>query len=157
MEMSSEPSLQFNVSHSGDVVLLGFALRNLGVDVERRQDGVDFAGLAKTSFSQMEQDTILALTPEKRASLFYEYWTCKEACIKADGRGLSAPLHQFSIVASARGSEWRDVAVANPGVFESAWRVRMLGTIPGYAAAVAAPGDGWDVVRMQLAEVNSSL
>jgi 4'-phosphopantetheinyl transferase len=88
MEMSSEPSLQFNVSHSGDVVLLGFALRNLGVDVERRQDGVDFAGLAKTSFSQMEQDTILALTPEKRASLFYEYWTCKEACIKADGRGL---------------------------------------------------------------------
>lgn len=144
-------ALQFNVSHSGDAVLLGFAIdREIGVDVELMQTGLDFAGLAKTSFSQTEQDAILAQPPDKRAGLFYEYWTCKEACIKADGRGLSAPLDQFSIVASGESSDWREVAVARPGVFASCWRVRILDTISGHAAAVAAAGKGWDLVRMKL-------
>lgn len=141
----------FNVSHSGDAVLLGFALnRELGVDVERMQPDMDFAGLAKTSFSQIEQDAVLALASEQRANLFYEYWTCKEACIKADGRGLSAPLDQFSIVVSAQGPQWREVAGASAGVFDSPWRIRILDTIPGYATAVAAAGRAWDVENMDL-------
>jgi 4'-phosphopantetheinyl transferase len=153
---AGSPSLSFNVAHSGDAVLLGFAAdREIGVDVERMQNGMDFAGLAQSSFSLTERDAVLALAPEKRASLFYEYWTCKEACIKADGRGLSIPLGQFSIVESVQGPQWREVAVANPGVFEAALCIRILGTMKGYAAAIAAPGTGWDVVRMDLLDANA--
>jgi len=153
---TGNPNLWFNVAHSGDAVLLGFAAdREIGVDVEGMQNGMDFAGLAQSSFSPTERDAVLALAPEKRASLFYEYWTCKEACIKADGRGLSIPLGQFSIVESVRGPQWREVAVANPGVFEAALCIRILDTMAGYAAAIAAPGTGWDVVRMDLVDASA--
>ncbi len=122
---------------------------------ERMQNGMDFACLAQSSFSPTERDAVLALAPEKRARLFYEYWTCKEACIKADGRGLSVPLGQFSIVESARGPQWREVAEANPGVFEAALGIRILDSTAGYAAAIAAPGTGWDVVRMDLVDASA--
>jgi 4'-phosphopantetheinyl transferase len=146
-----DPSLRFNVSHSGDAVLLGFALdREIGVDIERMREDVDFAGLARSSFSQSERETGLALERDERARLFYEYWTCKEACIKADGRGLSVPLDQFSIVASAQGPQCRDISVEGPGVFASAMRIRILDAMPGYAAAAAMAGTGWDVVAMRI-------
>lgn len=152
---SDPPGLRFNVSHSGDAILLAFAAdRELGVDVERMRNDADFVALAETSFSHEERNAIVALSGDQRASLFYEYWTCKEACIKADGRGLSAPLDQFSIVPSMQGTRWREAAVAVQGVFESAWRIRILETIPGYAAAVAAAGSEWDVVRINLEDVN---
>jgi 4'-phosphopantetheinyl transferase len=151
----AESKIRFNVSHSGDAVLLGFAVdREIGVDVELMQSGLDFAGLARTSFSHAEQSAVIALAPNQRANLFYEYWTCKEACIKADGRGLSAPLDQFSIVTSAEGRQWREVATASPNVFGAPWRVRIVDAIPGYAAAVAAAGSGWDVQRITLEDAD---
>ena len=150
VEMGTRPEVKFNVSHSGDMVLVGFAAQELGVDIERMQADLDFAGLAKTSFSRIEEDAVLALPAERRASLFYEYWSCKEACIKADGRGLSAPLKQFSIVPSPAGKDWREVGAAAPDVFGTQWRIRTVNEIGGYAAAVAKGGDEWDVTRIRL-------
>ncbi len=144
--------LRFNVSHSGDTVLFAFASGlEVGVDVEQMHDNVDFAGLAKTSFSPFELDAVLALAPQHRVNLFYEYWTCKEACIKADGRGLSVPLDQFSIIGSSKGTCWRSVATAKHEVFHAALSVRVLETFPGYAVAVAAAGNHWDVVKIDVA------
>lgn len=102
-ELSSMDSrhLRLNVSHSGEVALLAFGVdREIGVDVEFMRPELDFVSLAETSFSKAEQAAIVALPPDRCADLFYEYWSCKEACIKADGRGLSVPLGQFSIVPS---------------------------------------------------------
>jgi 4'-phosphopantetheinyl transferase len=148
----STSALRFNISHSGDMVLLGFAGQPIGVDIELMQEGLDFAGLAKSSFSDREEKLVNALPAEKRAALFYEYWSCKEACIKADGRGLSAPLKKFSISSSNLGAEWRGVALEFPEVFESSWRIRVLDSIPGYAAAVASAGEGWNLTRMRMQE-----
>jgi 4'-phosphopantetheinyl transferase len=149
--------LQFNVSQSGEAVLLGFAVDlPVGVDVERMQDRVDFAGVARTSFSETERNAVLACPPEQRARLFYEYWTCKESCIKADGRGLSLALDQFSILQSNRGPQWREVGQAHPGVFAEAMGIRIIETLQGYAAAIAAAQTGWDVVEMKLGEVATS-
>jgi len=143
--------LHFNVSHSGDAVLFAFSSDlEVGVDVELMREDADFAGLARTSFSPAELNAVIALAPEHRSSLFYEYWTCKEACIKADGRGLSVPLEQFSITRSRKGARWREVETAKSDVFHSALRVRILETIPGYAAAVAAPGDSWEVDKVDV-------
>ena len=53
MANSGNAVVRFNISHSGDAVLLGFALdREIGVDVERTPDGLDFARLSETAFSQ---------------------------------------------------------------------------------------------------------
>jgi 4'-phosphopantetheinyl transferase len=143
--------LRFNVSHSGDLALVAFALRrDIGVDVELMRDGVDFAALAETSFSRAERAAVLARQPDNRASLFYEYWTCKEACIKADGKGLSVPLDGFSIVAMAQEPQWRKVALVSPNSLAPGMRIGILSVGNGYAGAVAALGPGWDVRLIDL-------
>jgi len=149
--------LQFNVSHSGDRILFAFALElPVGVDVEYMQSNVDFAGLARSSFSPTERDRLVALDLEHRAGLFYEYWTCKEACIKGDGRGLSVPLSEFSIVPSRRGAQWREVITTSDRIFPAAWSVRIIETSSGYAAAVAAAGHSWDIVELNLGSPTDS-
>ena len=53
-------------------MLLGFALdREIGVDVERTPDGLDFARLSETAFSQTERNAVLAPLTGERANLFY--------------------------------------------------------------------------------------
>jgi phosphopantetheinyl transferase len=45
--------LRFNVSHSGDVAVIGFALgKEIGVDVERRRARTGLASLAQLDFTR---------------------------------------------------------------------------------------------------------
>jgi len=145
--------LQFNVSHSGNTLLLAFGIgRAFGVDVECARNNVDFVALANFSFSTRERAAVLALDPQFRAGLFYEYWTCKEACIKVDGRGLSVPLDQFTIVESSRGPDWRAVDLAAEGVLNPELQICVLSTWTGHAAAVASTGSGWGVTPIKLVD-----
>ncbi len=109
-ESPTLPRDRFNVSHSGELALLAFSTdREVGVDIEFSRD-VDYLALAQHSFAADERARVAALSGTHRADRFYEYWTSKEACIKADGRGLSVPLDAFSIVRGGRDPYWRDVA-----------------------------------------------
>jgi len=146
LRLNLQLNLRFNVSHSGELALLAFGLgREVGVDVEKMRENLDFDGLAKLSFSSAEYAAFLECPSTRRANLFYEYWSCKEACIKADGRGLSAGLRQFSVVAQGDGPEWRQVESISATSLSPEMRVRILTTGDGYAAAVAADGKDWDV------------
>lgn len=139
--------VRFNVSHSGDVCLLAFAVdREVGVDVEAARGDVNFVELAETVFSPAERVALSALPAERRGELFYEYWSCKEACIKADGRGLSVPLQHFSIVPFGERPEWRKVNVDEPHALSPRMRIRILQICDGDSAALAAEGDDWDVL-----------
>lgn len=142
--------LRFNLSHSGGVALLAFALgRDVGVDVELMRE-VDFLSLAESSFSEKERAAVLARSNPSRSRLFYRYWTCKEACIKADGKGLSIPLKGFSILPVARKAHWRKLALLAPIALPAEMRIRTLGVGSGYAAAVAAVGSDWNIRRIHV-------
>jgi 4'-phosphopantetheinyl transferase len=144
-------NLRFNVSHSGEIALLAFSLdREIGVDVEFKRGDVDFVELAEMSFSKKERAAVLASAPADRSDLFYEYWTCKEACIKADGRGLSVPLDQFSVAAREADSHWREIITENSGLLPSGMRSRILKVGKGYAAAAVTNIPGWQVLQMDL-------
>lgn len=141
----------FNASHSGERVILAFAAgREVGVDVELKRLDVNFAALARSSFSALERSAVVALPPAEQADLFYEYWTCKEACIKADGRGLAVPLDRFLIAHLPGKPFWRTVEVDDPSVLAPSLRIRILSEKPGYAAAVAASGSDWDVAPINV-------
>ncbi len=92
----------FNVSHTRDAALFAIApsLR-IGVDLERRDRGVDAERLARKFLTAYEREAMEALPPGARREYFLRLWTCKEAMSKATGDGLSAPLSRMSVSADA--------------------------------------------------------
>jgi 4'-phosphopantetheinyl transferase len=90
--------LQFNLSHSGNRGLVGWARdRHLGVDIEVWRPLGDEAALVRRFFSAAENAAYEALAPAQRRQGFFECWTRKESYIKAVGRGLGLPLDSFDV------------------------------------------------------------
>ena len=89
--------LRFNLSNTRGLVacLVTFVLK-AGVDVEDLTRKSETTSIAERYFSPLEVAALLSLPAEKRRDRFFEYWTLKEAYVKARGMGLSIPLNQFS-------------------------------------------------------------
>jgi 4'-phosphopantetheinyl transferase len=89
--------ISFNISHTRDLIVLGVTRgRALGVDVEhvgRREVVTD---VARHYFAPAEVSALARMPVAQRRHRFFEYWTFKEAYIKARGMGLSLPLDRFS-------------------------------------------------------------
>jgi 4'-phosphopantetheinyl transferase len=92
------PRLVFNLSHTdGQIVCLVAVEREVGVDIERTtRDGTVGEEIAERFFSPSEVAELRALPVAAQPSRFFDYWTLKEAYIKARGLGLQLPLDQFS-------------------------------------------------------------
>lgn len=87
----------FNISHSGDYVLLGASNNEIGVDIERIKKFNP--RIAQRFFRKEEYEYIMApQDEEERKRLFFLYWVIKESYIKYSGKGLSQALNSFRIV-----------------------------------------------------------
>jgi 4'-phosphopantetheinyl transferase len=135
----SAVDLHFNVSHSHGLVVVAVASRPVGIDIERLRMVDNPEGLIRRFFSQVEQETYLALPAILREEGFFRGWTSKEALIKA--RGLSiACLGDFDVElhpdrpAALLAARHRDLA-------DSSWRMAAWAPAAGYAAAVALEED----------------
>ncbi|WP_353929040.1 4'-phosphopantetheinyl transferase HetI [Okeanomitos corallinicola TIOX110] len=81
--------LFFNISHSQDLGLLGVSYQQLiGVDVEYMRPMSDLENLAQRFFLAQEYEIIKSLNSVEKQQVFFRYWTCKEAYLKATGDGL---------------------------------------------------------------------
>ena len=142
---SADKPVEFNVSHSGSLALLAFSRgRALGVDVEQVRDNFDHQAIARRFFSKEEQRQLAALSPSERHLGFYRCWTRKEAYIKAQGTGLSLPLHQFDV--SLRLGELNALLATRPNPSAAAeWSLREIPVGDGYAAALCVRGHGWNL------------
>lgn len=132
------PALEFNISHSADLVMLGVtAGRTLGLDVESFEArDADIAGLDRY-FAAEESASLLSLQPRERRRRFFELWTLKESYIKARGMGLAIPLDAFRFeLTGERGLTLH----MRTGLGDSPqhWRLWLLAPRPGYLAAVCA-------------------
>ncbi|MBW4532042.1 MAG: 4'-phosphopantetheinyl transferase superfamily protein [Aphanothece saxicola GSE-SYN-MK-01-06B] len=82
---------RFNVSHSGDLILLGFhPQRPVGVDVEQRRPVPEWEAIADRFLSTGESERIRTLAEERRGAAFLAAWCRLEAGHKATGVGLFA-------------------------------------------------------------------
>jgi 4'-phosphopantetheinyl transferase len=129
--------LHFNLSHSGGHALCGIALdRPLGVDIERIRGDLDFAGMARHSFSAYEQATLASYPREYSVQAFFRCWTSKEAYIKARGAGLAIPLDSFDVPLTRTPA---DAAVRSRETVPDAdgWFIREIRLDPTLAAALA--------------------
>lgn len=97
----------FNVSHTGDVALIGIGVRlrageRIGVDIERADRAVNADGLARKFLSERERQALAPLEADERRRQFLRLWTCKEAMSKATGDALSAPFRQIDVALDDR-------------------------------------------------------
>ena len=89
--------LCFNLSHTNGLIVCLVALdKEIGVDVEDVERPGMMVQAAERFFSRSEVSALRALPKRAQRHRFFEYWTLKEAYIKARGMGLSLPLEQFS-------------------------------------------------------------
>lgn len=139
-----EHSLEFNLSHSGDFALVAVTRHhNIGVDVERIRADIHLERLAERFFSASEVSELAALPPEQKVLGFFNCWSRKEAYIKAQGLGLSLPLHSFDV--SLIPLEPAMIRATRPDHREAArWRLLSLEVDPGYAGALAIAGQDLD-------------
>ncbi len=129
-------SLEFNLSHSGNHALFAFSWdRRIGVDIERIRDTTDLERLARRTLSDGEYAAFRQCPAANKAQLFYRYWTCKEAVIKAAGQTI-AEVRRISIpLETDMQGDWIEV---RSSVSAGPWALRELEPPPGYTAALAA-------------------
>jgi 4'-phosphopantetheinyl transferase len=90
--------LRFNVSHTDGVVACGVTVgREIGVDVECTDRRL-LHDVPERFFSPREVADLRARPEADQPVVFFDYWTLKEAYIKARGLGLALPLRLFSFV-----------------------------------------------------------
>jgi len=137
--LSDFPSVQFNVSHTEGVALIGVNIdQPIGVDVEYRKSRVAWKKIVQRFFTPDEIEQLFAL--EARAGLdgFYRLWTLKEAYMKARGHGLSWGLDKFSM----RGADGGDCGVdwdKNDVSAPDDWLVDLVDVGGEAAGALATP------------------
>lgn len=122
----------FNLSHSGDLVVLVADSSPVGVDVERVRE-IDLSVTRKFA-TQTERDWIESGgDPQKRLERFFLLWTLKEAYIKAEGKGFSLSMKSITFTLTQRGEETYTVTSNRPR-----WCFTAELTKDGYALATAA-------------------
>ena len=87
------PGLEFNLAHSGGALLVGVSHRQaLGVDLETPRRTRPVLELARRYFHPVEAKTLAGLPEDRRETAFLQLWSCKEAVLKALGRGIAFGL-----------------------------------------------------------------
>lgn len=150
-EPEAQPALEYNLSHSGDIVLIAVARgRAVGVDVERWADDIVYDELAEYCFSLAERAELSAASHDDKAAAFFAGWTRKEAYIKATGVGAMLGLDYFD-VSLAPGAAAALLADRRPSAVAERWSMRDIEVGPGYSAAIIAAGHNWQLRRCSLA------
>ena len=135
------PQLQFNLSHSGDIALYALTCdRQVGIDIETKRPLSRLAKLAEHCLTLREKNHLLSLEAGRQPTVFFSYWTCKEAFLKAIGKGLTQAMDDLEVLLndSPQLLQAADISVEN-------WRLAMLHPAEDYTAAIAVEGTDWQL------------
>jgi 4'-phosphopantetheinyl transferase len=139
--------LSFNLSHAYEMALVAVTQdRQLGIDLEHIRRIPEVEQIAERILSVEEKKEFGALPATEKLGVFFRYWTCKEAYIKARGEGLSLPLDQFEI-APILGEAPPMLRVRSDAKESTRWSLRELTPWPGYVAALVVEGNGWKLAQ----------
>src|SRR5512141_201811 len=133
---------EFNLTHSGDLVLYGVARsRPVGVDVERIRDIPRALELSKRYMSPMEHDRVATAPDGTRDHEFLSLWVKREGSGKAYGVGIwkvlessrsATPNPLYAQITADYGCKVMDYSseyVAAVASLGSDWKLRLLGAV----------------------------
>jgi len=131
-------ALEFSVSHSEGLLLIGVGTGTLGVDVELLRPLPDLDSIAALTFTDRERD-FLDSDYRGRLEAFFHLWTAKEAVLKGLGHGFG--IDPLSV--DLRPTPWGFDARSGPCA-AAAWSIVSLtaadSTGTQAMGAVAVPG-----------------
>jgi 4'-phosphopantetheinyl transferase len=130
--------LHFNVSHSGDLAVIGFALGcKVGIDVEQLREVGHLEQIARRFFHPAETEAVLARPATGRNLAFLRCWTGKEAILKAVGTGIVGNLAGFQVPIADDSQGWVEHSAELPhGARARCWLVHLTPSID-YVAGLA--------------------
>ncbi len=88
--LKNHPEIHFNLSHSGDVVILTVSDAECGVDIESTQKPHEAMGVANRFFSRNEYAAMMLSADPNEA--FCRLWTLRESYVKMRGKGFAIGL-----------------------------------------------------------------
>jgi 4'-phosphopantetheinyl transferase len=150
--------LSFNLSHSKGIVLYAITRdREIGVDIEYIPNSLCLEKIAEICLSPREMKMFCLIPLSDREKIFLDYWTCKEAYIKATGLGHSVPLSQVEVILLQNKPEVQMASRFIAGV-EKIWSLQRVESPQGYSAALAVEGNDYEIKNYLWPNpVNSSL
>ncbi len=123
--LPAAPELKFNLSRSKGMAAVAASLEiEVGVDIERLRPLTDYMGIAERFLPPSAAAEFAAVFEPDPEREFFRRWTRTEAVLKATGEGLIGAGKEI----------------------EGEWTIEEIEAGPEYAAAVAAPRAGLQVV-----------
>ncbi len=135
-----QTQLQFNLSHTKEMMMCAVSHRPVGVDVERLRTLKRQAKFAARFFSPQENEWLKNAPSAKYLDAFFAIWTGKEAYLKACGDGITRPLSGIDIAFPADAPPFLR-AVADRPADTARWALRLFAPQQGYLGSVAIAGD----------------
>lgn len=81
--------IHYNMSHSGDWILIAVANSEVGIDLEKADPNFKFGEILESCFSLLEIRNMASNAQERDC---YKLWTRKEALLKSTGKGIDNDL-----------------------------------------------------------------
>ena len=125
----------FSVSHSHELAAYAIAGEEVGIDIEWERPMVDVLEIARRFFARSEIAALEAVPINGRDAAFLMHWTRKEACLKANGVGLSGDLASLSV---RIGEDPNVVIIEDPrSHMPHEFRLQTVDVARGYLGALA--------------------
>jgi 4'-phosphopantetheinyl transferase len=140
--------VKFNMSFSGDLMLVGVSRNNeIGIDIEKVRPVEDLENIATENFSILEVKSLIRR--KDKINTFFRIWTRKEAFIKATGNGMYLPLRSFCVNINPSGKP-EHLAIFNHPMESGLWRTTELNTSDGYVASMAIKSNNFQITYFTL-------
>jgi 4'-phosphopantetheinyl transferase len=138
--------LWWSATSSAGLAALAIAPRRVGLDLERQAERPRREGIARRFYREEERRAVAG-----SAARFLEFWTLKEAYLKALGQGLPGGLDALDCTLLGPAEDGWSASAEHPG-----WRFRNLELEPGFVAALALEGESEDVRLRNWTELSPS-
>ena len=97
LKSGKKPAPQFSLSYTDGLVAVALTSEcRVGVDIENTTRDIDCLEIAESYFAPAEYMELKQLPQPLQKERFFEFWTLKEAYMKAQGSGLQMPLDEVS-------------------------------------------------------------
>ena len=133
-QLAGTPALDFNVSHTDGVAIVGIVRRGrIGVDIERLERRINVEGIARKFMTANERAAIGGQDADAGRRHLLTLWTCKEAMSKATGDALTAPFGSIDVGLDAE----RTLRSGPSPYHPDRWSLHAAVVPPDYVATIA--------------------